>query len=99
VGFLILNSGWGIEWSGGSFILYKELFNRGFEVPMHFKYEDNDYRLRMIILFDHGLFARKKKPYKTASTKPKRHLNKYLANLTVTNSKAMMPSTRPVRRS
>ncbi len=42
-------------------IEYKGRFNRGFEVPMDFKYEDNDYRLRMIILFDHGLFARKQK--------------------------------------
>ena len=40
---------------------YKQRFNRGFEVPMDFKYEDKDYRLRMIILFDHGLFARKQK--------------------------------------
>ncbi|MDJ0817806.1 MAG: IS1634 family transposase, partial [Desulfobacterales bacterium] len=42
-------------------IPYKGRFNRGFEVPMDFKYEDKDYRLRMIILFDHGLFARKQK--------------------------------------
>ena len=42
-------------------IPYKERFNRGFEVPMDFKYEDKDYRLRMIILFDHGLCARKQK--------------------------------------
>jgi hypothetical protein len=44
MGFLILNSGWGIEWPGGSFITYKELVNHGSEVPMHFKYEDNDNR-------------------------------------------------------
>jgi transposase len=42
-------------------IEYKQRFNRGFEVPMDFKYEDKDYRLRMIILFDHGLLARKQK--------------------------------------
>ena len=42
-------------------IPYKERFNRGFEVPMAFKYENKDYRLRMIILFDHGLCARKQK--------------------------------------
>lgn len=42
-------------------IAYKQRFNRGFEVPMNFKYQDKDYRLRMIILFDHGLFARKQK--------------------------------------
>ena len=42
-------------------IAYKDRFNRGFEVPMDFKYDNKDYRLRMIILFDHGLFARKQK--------------------------------------
>jgi transposase len=42
-------------------IAYKNRFNRGFEVPMDFKYEDTDYRLRMIILFDHGLCNRKQK--------------------------------------
>jgi transposase len=42
-------------------IAYKQRFNRGFEVPMDFKYEDNDYRFRMIILFDHGLCNRKQK--------------------------------------
>lgn len=40
---------------------YKKRFNRGFEVPMSFKYEQREYRLRMIILFDHGLCARKRK--------------------------------------
>jgi len=42
-------------------IPYKERFNRGFEVPMVFKHQDKDYHLRMIILFDHGLCARKQK--------------------------------------
>lgn len=42
-------------------IPYKERFNRGFEVPMDFKYKDNYYRFRMIILFDHGLCNRKQK--------------------------------------
>jgi len=46
-------------------IAYKQRFNRGFEVPMDFKYENKDYRLRMIILFDHGLFARKQKTIHT----------------------------------
>ena len=65
-------------------IEYKERFNRGFEVPMDFKYEDKDYRLRMIILFDHGLFGHKQntlqnridktqKAFKQISTK----LNQY----------------------
>jgi transposase len=42
-------------------IEYKGRFNRGFEVPINFKYQNKDYRLRMIILFDHGLLARKQK--------------------------------------
>ena len=45
-------------------IPYKNKFNRGFEVPMEFEYEDKSYRLRMIILFDHGLCARKQKTLK-----------------------------------
>jgi transposase len=46
-------------------ILYKERFNRGFEVPVQFSYEDKTYPLRMIILFDHGLCARKQKTLQT----------------------------------
>jgi len=45
-------------------IPYKNKFNRGFEVPMDFEYEKKSYRLRMIILFDHGLCARKQKTLK-----------------------------------
>lgn len=40
-------------------ILYKDRYNRGFEVPMTFDYEKRKYPLRMIILFDHGLCKRK----------------------------------------
>jgi transposase len=40
-------------------IAYKGRFNRGFEVSMDFEHEDRTYPLRMIILFDHGLRARK----------------------------------------
>lgn len=43
---------------------YKERFNRGFEVPVSFCHEKRDYQVRMIILFDHGLCARKKKTLK-----------------------------------
>jgi transposase len=46
-------------------IAYKQRFNRGFEVPMYFKYENKNYRLRMIILFDHGLLVRKQKTLQT----------------------------------
>jgi transposase len=52
-------------------IAYKERFNRGFEVPMNFEYEDRDYRLRMIILFDHGLCARKQKTLRNRIDKTK----------------------------
>jgi hypothetical protein len=38
---------------------YKGRFDRGFEAPMDFTYEKKNYRLRMIVLFDHGLCARK----------------------------------------
>lgn len=42
-------------------IIYKDRFNRGFEVPLAIQHADKDYPFRMIILFDHGLFHRKKK--------------------------------------
>jgi transposase len=42
-------------------IPYKDRINRGFEVPLVITHEDKDYPFRMIILFDHGLFHRKKK--------------------------------------
>lgn len=41
-------------------IAYKDRINRGFEVPLVINYEDKDYPFRMVILFDHGLFHRKK---------------------------------------
>ena len=43
---------------------YKKRFNRGFEVPFCFEHEERSYQVRMIILFDHGLCARKKKTMK-----------------------------------
>lgn len=46
-----------LEW----LIAYKDRFNRGFQVPMTFTYGQRQYHLRMIILFDHGLAARKRK--------------------------------------
>ena len=42
-------------------ISYKNRFNRGFEAPLIVNHEGKDYPFRMIILFDHGLFHRKKK--------------------------------------
>ena len=60
---------------------YKGRFNRGFEVPMDFKYEDNDYRLRMIILFDHGLFARKQKTLQNRIDKTQKAFEQISAKL------------------
>ena len=62
-------------------IAYKGRFNRGFEVPMDFKYEDKDYRLRMIILFDHGLFARKQKTLQTRIGKTQQAFEKIAGKL------------------
>jgi transposase len=62
-------------------IEYKQRFNRGFEVPMDFKYEDKDYRLRMIILFDHGLFARKQKTLQNRINKTQRAFEQISAKL------------------
>lgn len=38
---------------------YKDRLNRGFEVPFEFEHEGKIYEFRMIILYDHGLFATK----------------------------------------
>jgi transposase len=42
-------------------IPYKDQMNRGFEVPLIFEHENKSYTFRMIILFDQGLFHRRKK--------------------------------------
>jgi len=42
-------------------IPYKEQMNRGFEVPLTFEHGGKSYTFRMIILFDQGLFYRRKK--------------------------------------
>jgi transposase len=42
-------------------IPYKDQVNRGFEVPLTFEHENKSYTFRMIILFDQGLFHRRKK--------------------------------------
>lgn len=41
-------------------IPYKDCFNRGFEVPIAFEHEEKNYAFRMIILYDHGVAARKR---------------------------------------
>ena len=62
-------------------IEYKGRFNRGFEVPMDFTYEDKDYRLRMIILFDHGLFARKQRTIQNRIDKTQKAFEQISAKL------------------
>jgi transposase len=42
-------------------IAYKDRLNRGFEVPLIIEHDGKAYPFRMIVLFDHGLFHRKKK--------------------------------------
>jgi transposase len=42
-------------------IAYKDRFNRGFEMPLIIDHDGKEYPFRMIVLFDHGLFHRKKK--------------------------------------
>jgi transposase len=50
-------------------IPYKGRFNRGFEVPMDFEWKESAYHLRMIVLFDHGLCARKRKTLQNRTDK------------------------------
>ncbi len=63
---------------------YKDQINRGFEVPLSIRHEQSDYRFRMIILFDHALFVRKRRSLENRIEKTKnafreleRKLNKY----------------------
>ena len=65
-------------------IEHKGKFNRGFEVPISIEYNEKNYEFRMIIIYDHGLFARKKRTLdnrieKTtdAFSQLKQRLNKY----------------------
>lgn len=65
-------------------IPYKDQINRGFEVPLPLTHEQKEYPFRMIILYDHGLSARKRKTIdnRIAKTRTKfdeisNKLNKY----------------------
>ena len=65
-------------------IPYKDQINRGFEVAFNVNHEGKDYPFRMIILYDHGLFARKRRTLKNRIEKTKtafkelsNKLNKY----------------------
>jgi transposase len=71
---------------------YKKKINRGFEVPLTIKYQEGEedekeYTFRMIIIFDHGLLAIKKRTLnkriektKAAFDELKGKLNKYKLN-------------------
>ena len=52
-------------------IPYKGLINRGLEIPFNIDNEGSDYTFRMIILYDHGLFARKHRTLKNRIEKTK----------------------------
>jgi transposase len=63
---------------------YKKQINRAFEVPFHVEHDEKVYPFRMIILFDHGLFARKSSTLRNRIEKTKaafkqldEKLNKY----------------------
>jgi len=65
-------------------ISYKDKINRGFEIPLTISHETKDYPFRMIILYDHGLFARKRRTLKNRVEKTKiafkklnKKINKY----------------------
>jgi transposase len=65
-------------------IAYKDKLSRGFEVPFTISHNDKTYTFRMIIIYDHGLFARKRHTINTRIEKTKaafeeleKKLNKY----------------------
>lgn len=64
-----------------SLIPYKNRYNRGFEVPMTFEYGKKTYRLRMIILFDHGLCARKRRALHNRIEKTRQAFNELALKL------------------
>jgi transposase len=65
-------------------IAYKDKLSRGFEVPFTISHNDKTYTFRMIIIYDHGLFARKRytinnriEKTKAAFEELEKKLNKY----------------------
>ncbi len=54
---------------------YKKQINRAFEVPFHVEHNEKNYPFRMIILFDHGLFARKSSTLRNRIEKTKAAFN------------------------
>jgi transposase len=60
---------------------YKDQINRGFEVPLSIRHEEKDYHFRMIIVFDHGLFARKHRTLLNRVEKTKKTFNELTKKL------------------
>jgi transposase len=60
---------------------YKDQINRGFEVPLSIRHEEKDYHFRMIIVFDHGLFARKRRTLLNRVEKTKKTFNELTKKL------------------
>ena len=52
-------------------IPYKDKVNRCFEISLTISYEKKDYVFRMIILYGHGLFARKRRTINNRVAKTK----------------------------
>jgi transposase len=62
-------------------IPYKDQINRGFEVPLNITHEHKEYPFRMIILYDHGLFARKRRTLQRRVEKTKAAFNELSSKL------------------
>ncbi|MBW2195343.1 MAG: IS1634 family transposase [Deltaproteobacteria bacterium] len=62
-------------------IPYKDQINRGFEVPLTVTHEEKDYPFRMISLYDHGLFARKRRTRETRIAKTRSTFDELSAKL------------------
>lgn len=62
-------------------IFYKDRLNRGFEAPLVIRHEDKDYPFRMIVLFDHGLFQRKKESLDQRIDKTRKAFNELSSKL------------------
>ena len=69
-------------------IPYKGQINRGFEVPLVIDHEDRDYPFRMIVLFDHGLFHRKRKSLSQRVEKTRQAFDELSSKLNTYNLKS-----------
>ncbi len=68
---------------------YKNQINRGFEVPITVEQEDKKYHFRMIIIYDHGLFARKQKTLSKRVEKTKKAFNELNTKVNKYNLKTL----------